>query len=105
MEYYRYVFTMLGIDGVTINGSFVNKTTTDPNIYLNAGANVNNCYLNVTFFYEVASFRNRMGLFKFTGTSPNRVANSQQLLFQEDVIDNGCLPSGSTLTVGEHSCF
>ncbi len=98
-EYYNFILTVLGTDGVTVDYRWVNNVTTDPNIYFMEDE-ATHCYLNVTFVYEVAAYRDQMGMITFNGTFPNRQITSQTVLFQEDTVDDGCLPPGATVVAG-----
>jgi hypothetical protein len=104
-SFYSWILGILGTDGASVNTKWVNQTTTDPNIYFKNVSSDTQCYINVTFVYEVASYRNRMGYFKFNKAS-GAMTSSASLIFGESSVDcqttgKSCLPPGSTkITIG-----
>ncbi|ELR17845.1 mannosebinding protein [Acanthamoeba castellanii str. Neff] len=109
-SFYSWVLGILGVDGGNVKMAYVDHTTTDPNIFF--APNQVDCYVNVSFVYEVAAYRNRMGVFKFNRTSvPTSVSGvvSPSTLFAETSVDctrtdgGSCLAPGSTRTLGPFS--
>jgi hypothetical protein len=101
-------YTNTGKDKVDVKDKFVNTTTTDPNLFFMDPA-ATGCYVNVTFVYEVASYRNVMGYFAFSKssrpTTVSGVSGTLRKVFSDATVDclgqgRPCLPPGSTVTVG-----
>ncbi|KAL6061328.1 homophilic cell adhesion via plasma membrane adhesion molecules [Balamuthia mandrillaris] len=109
-EYSGWIADTFGEDSRVVKASYVDRTTTDPNIYFMADED-ENCYLDITFVYVNTNSRNQIGYFTFDKANvPKNLQNNQipasflqarRMLF-EDISDftPNCLPKGTTIRAG-----
>ncbi|KAL6072954.1 hypothetical protein QOT17_005216 [Balamuthia mandrillaris] len=107
-DYLTWVQNTFG--GATVLPEYVNQETTDPNLYFDEDPDAE-CFLNITFTYELAGYRNRMGYFVFKSEDipdeveeendiPSSLKDSMRVVFNDASTTPSCLNQGATVSIG-----